>query len=101
MADVITLLSVSANTTSAIEDAGDLKDEVSIFVEAPVGVTAFSVQFSGSMDGVNFLNVGSAITAVTPGTVVTGLPLLRYFRAALTGYTGSGTLTAKLAFGKT
>ena len=102
MADIVTLLNaVSANGTSAVEDAGDVKDEVAVYVETAGTVSAFSVQFSGSLDGVNFLNVGSAITSATAGTAVTGLPLLRYFRAALTGYTGTGTVTAKIAFGKT
>jgi len=102
VADIVTLLSaVSANTTSAVADAGDVKDEVSIFVETAGVVSAFSIQFSASLDGVNFFPAGSAVTAVTAGTAVTGLPLARYFKAALTGYTGTGTVTAEIAFGKT
>lgn len=101
MADIVTLLAaVSANGTGPVIDAGDLKDEIGIQVEKDAGVTAFSVLVEGSLDGVNWFNVGSSpVTAVTSETMVSGI-LARYFRATLSGYTGTGTLTAKLAFAK-
>lgn len=99
MADVLVLLkAVAANGSSGTYDAGDLKDEVGIQVET-TGSPTFSVQVSGSLDGVSFFNVGSAVTSVTAETTVTGI-LARYFKATLSSLSG-GTLTCKLAIGKT
>jgi hypothetical protein len=101
MADVLTALSaVSANVTGATLDAGDLRDEVAVQVETAGTVSAFSVQFQASVDGTNWVSAGSAVVAVTAETVLSGI-LARYFRAVLSGYTGTGTVTAKIAVGKT
>lgn len=101
MADVLTCLkAVTANTTGATLDAGDLRDEAAVQVETTGTVSAFSVQFAQSLDGTNWVNLGAAITAVTGLTLATSV-FGRYFRAVLSGYTGTGTVTAKIAVGKT
>jgi hypothetical protein len=102
MADVVTLLAgVSANGAGPVVDAGDLRDEFTLFAEITGTVSAFSIQFAGSEDGTNFFNLGSAVTSVTAGTAVAAPPLARYLQATLASYSGTGTVTAKVAFGKT
>jgi hypothetical protein len=101
MADVLTLLSgVSANVTGTAFDAGDLRDEAAVQVETTGTVSAFSVQVQASLDKVQWVAIGSAITAVTAETVLSGV-LGRWFRAVLSGYSGTGTVTAKIALAKT
>lgn len=101
MADVLTLLSaVSANVTGTAFDAGDLRDEAAVQVETTGTVSAFSVQVQGSLDKANWVSLGSAITSVTAETALSGV-LARYFRAVLSGYSGTGTVTAKIALAKT
>jgi hypothetical protein len=101
VADVLTALAaVSANTTGAALDPGGLRDEAAVEVQTTGTVTAFSVQFQQSLDKTNWANLGSAVVAVTPETVLTSV-MGRYFRAVLSGYTGTGTVTAKIALGKT
>jgi hypothetical protein len=98
--DVLTLLSAaSANVTGTAFDAGDLRDEAAVQVETTGTVSAFSVQFQASLDKVQWVAAGSAITAVTAETALSGV-LARYFRAVLSGYSGTGTVTAKIALGK-
>ncbi len=109
----LTLLNaVSANVTGSSFDAGDLKDELTLEVIIGGTVSAYSVQLQGSIDGTNWVSIGipetsagAPGTAVGPVTASTGPfavssgVLMRYFRAALAGYTGTGTVTAELAFG--
>jgi hypothetical protein len=98
MTDIVTVLpAASANGTGPVLDAGDLKSAVAIEVEITGTVSAFSVQLSGSLDDVNWFTIGSAVTSVTAGTLESAV-LARYFKAALSGYTGTGTVTAKVAF---
>ncbi len=98
MADVVTLLSgVAANGMGPVIDAGDLKGELTLGVYTTGTVSAFSVQLNGSVDGVNWVATGSPVTSVTAANVSAGL-LLRYFQAVLSGYAGTGTVTAELAW---
>lgn len=93
---VATLLpAVSANTTGAWFDAGRLVQELVLEVNTAGTVTALSVQFQGSLDKSEATNVGTPITA--HGAATASGPW-RYFRAVLSGYTGTGTVTAKLGF---
>lgn len=95
--DIVTLLSaVSANTTGAWMDAGELKEELALQVETTGTVSAMSVQLQGSLDKVGSVNLGSPVTAVG-GIEATGP--FRYFRAVLASYSGTGTVSALLAFG--
>jgi hypothetical protein len=113
MADVLTLLAaVSSNQTGTAFEASDLRDELTMEVVISGTVSAYSVQLQGSMDGTNWISVGvpqtssgAAGTAIGPVTQSTGLVaissgyLVRYLRAVLSGYTGTGTVTAKVATG--
>jgi hypothetical protein len=63
-AQVATLLNaVSANVTGAWFDAGRLVEELVVEVNIAGTVSAFSVQFQGSLDKSEATNVGTAITA--------------------------------------
>lgn len=101
MADVVTLIAAaSSNGTGATVDFGDIRDEAAVEVQTTGTVSAFSVQLQGSLDGTAWASVGSAVTAATADTPLTSV-LARYFRAVLSGYAGTGTVTVKLAAGKT
>jgi hypothetical protein len=113
MSDVITLLAaVSANVTGPASEPGDLKDEVTMDVVIAGTVSAYSVQLEGSLDGTDWFSMGipltssgAAGTAIGPVTQSTGQlavsagVLSRYYRAVLASYSGTGTVTAYLAFG--
>ena len=79
-------------------DSGEVTASVSVQVEADSTVTAFSVQVQQSDDpaaGVSGaapsgLNVGSAIT--TQGLSAPSAGPARWFRALLSGYTGTGSV---------
>lgn len=95
--DIVQLLSaVSANTTGAWMDAGELKEELSLQVETTGTVSTMSVQLQGSLDKTGAVNLGSPLTS--PGGIEASGPF-RYFRAVLASYTGTGTVTAVLGFG--
>jgi hypothetical protein len=96
---VLNLLSaVSANTTGPAVDSGggNISDDVSLDVFTAGTVTAFSVQFQGSIDGVEWAPIGSAITAVGLTKPASTPPACRYFQAVLSGYTGTGTVSASI-----
>lgn len=58
------------------------------------GITTATVAVQGSLDGTNFVTIGSALTA--DGTVSSTTPY-KYIRGNVTSYT-SGTITAKLLY---
>ena len=91
------LKAVSANTTGAFLDFTDFHEDWTLVVEIAGTVSAFSVQFQGSLDGTDTFSLGTAITAAGDQSV-TGKPC-RFVRAVLSGYTGTGTVTAKVAHG--
>ena len=101
MADYESVLlnAVSANGTGPVTDIGegDVTDRVSVQVIIAGTVSAFSVQVQGSLDGTNFANIGSAISAAGL-SALSSPPPCRYFRAVLSGYTGTGTVTALMEF---
>lgn len=106
MADVVTLLpaGTAGSVTGASVDAGDLKDEAAMQVIVSGTLTALNVQLQGSLDNVNWFNIGANFTTLTGGEVaVTPASaagfVARYFRAT-TGTITGGTITAKLAFAK-
>lgn len=98
MTDIVTILrAASANGPGFTLDAGDLKGTESLEVWTAGTVSAFSVQLQGSLDGTNWADIGGALTAAGT-TAVTGAPLARWFRAVLSGYSGTGTVTAVLGY---
>lgn len=95
---VLTLLNaVSANGTGPVADlgGGDISDDVSIDVFTAGTVTTFSVQVQGSVDGTNWTPLGSAIVAAGL-TKPANIPACQQFRAILSSYTGTGTVTVEL-----
>jgi hypothetical protein len=96
---VATLLNAaSSNTTGPVLSLGTPASTLTIAVSTTGTVSAFSVVVQGSVDSVNWENVGSAVTSVTAGTSIGTGVLLQYFQAILNGYSGTGTVTAKLAY---
>lgn len=101
---IYTLLSaVSANGTGPSIDLGDggISDDVSLEVVTAGTVPALSVQLQGSDDGVNFYNLlGTAISAAgltkATGSAGAAIPPVKFFRAVLSGYSGTGTVTVSL-----
>jgi hypothetical protein len=70
-----------------------------ITVTTSAGVTAGSVTLQGSLDGVNYVNIGTAISTTTASTTSTSVAsnvFMRYVRAAvITAITG-GTVSASI-----
>ena len=92
------LNAVSANTTGPVAGLGTPYGNLTLAVSTSGTVSAFSVVLQGSLDGFNFEAIGSAITSATAGTSMgTGI-LFQYFQAVLSGYSGTGTVTAVLAY---
>lgn len=93
--ELLTLLAgASANQPSAVFDAGTPQASCSL-TTAVSGSPSFSVQLQGSADTVTWASIGSAVT--TAGTSsLTPSPAARYFRAILSGYSGPGSVTARL-----
>lgn len=58
------------------------------------GITTATVAIQGSVDGTNYVTIGSALTADGTGGATTPY---KYVRANVTAYT-SGTITAKLLY---
>lgn len=96
MTDIVTILSgASANATGSTFDTGDLKDGAALEVTTAGTVSAFTVQLQGSLEGVNWFSIGSALTTASTSAELTGF-LARYFRAVLSGFSGTGTVTARI-----
>jgi hypothetical protein len=96
---VVTLLNaVSANTTGPVAGLGTPYGNLTATVTTTGTVSALSVQIYGSNDSQNWAAIGSAITAATAGTSIGSGVLFQYFYAALSGYSGTGTVTAELAY---
>lgn len=69
--------------------------QLAIQVRTSGTVTGLSVQMLGSLDGVNFFSLGSAIT--TPG--ISSLPNfpVRFITAAIATFTGGGSVEVSFA----
>jgi hypothetical protein len=59
-----------------------------------VGITVATVAFQGSLDGITFATIGTALTA---DGIVTIANAPKYLRANVTAYT-TGTITAKVLY---
>lgn len=96
---VATLLNaVSANTTGPVAALGTVYGNLTLEVATTGTVSAFSVQLYGAIDGFNYEAIGSAVTSATAGESVGSGALFQYFYATLSGYSGTGTVTAVLAY---
>lgn len=97
--NLLLLQAANANVTGATVDSHTISDDMALEVVTAGTVTAFSVQLQGSEDGTNWMSIGTASTVVgtTGFTGTSQPPPFRYFRAVLSGFTGTGTLSATLA----
>ena len=96
---VVTLLNaVSANTTGPVVGLGTPTGTLTVSVTTAGTVSGLSVVVQGSNDSVNWENIGPAVTSVTAGTSIGTGVLLQYYQALLSGYSGSGTVTCRLAY---
>jgi hypothetical protein len=92
------LSAVSAAGSGAVLDAGDCMSDHTMVVTSSAGVTAGAVQLQGSLDGVNWFNLGSAVSTTTASTtfapvVISNQPV-RFLRANITTAITGGTVTA-------
>jgi hypothetical protein len=95
--DVVTLLaSVAADGTGPATDTGDVRGEYTLAVFTSGTVTAFSVQLQGSPDGQNWGDLGQPLTTAGAADLSSGPA--RWFRAVLSGYSGTGTVLAELGY---
>ena len=82
------LAGVAATTTGATLDSGLVHNNVTLAVTLSFGAapTAISTQLQGSLDNVNWFNLGAAQTSLVAGTTAvsaTGSPA-QFFRATTT-----------------
>jgi hypothetical protein len=95
------LFTAAISGTTPVFDLGQPADNITVQINATA--TAWSILFQGSQDGVNFSNLGSAITqatAMTAGVPGAGMKvvssnLCRFIKATLSGVSG-GTVTASI-----
>src|SRR5580698_986341 len=92
------LNAVSANTTGPVVALGTPYGNLTLEVVTTGTVSAFSVQLYGSLDSQNWEAIGSAVTSTTAGESAGSGVLFQYFYATLSGYSGTGTVTAILAY---
>ena len=96
---VATLLNAAtSNTTGPVLGLGQVYGTLTVSVTTTGTVSAFSVQLLGSNDSVNWENVGSPVTSATAGASIGTGVLFQYFQATLSGYSGTGTVTCRLAY---
>ena len=99
-APVVSLSGVSATGRGTVIDLGGTHSNHSMVVTTSAGVSAGSVALQGSLDGTNWVNLGTAVTTNAASTSflasVSGVPM-RYLAANVaTGITG-GTVSATVA----
>jgi hypothetical protein len=92
------LSAVSANTTGPVVGLGTPYGNLTVSVTTTGTVSELSVQVLGSLDSFNWQDIGSAITSATAGESIGTGALFSYFRATLSGYSGTGTITCNLAY---
>lgn len=93
-------LTNAGNATGTAVDGGVAHANAQMVVTSGAGVSAGSVQMQGSLDNVNWFNIGAAVTTNAANTtfapiLVTGTAV-RYVRAVSSSVVG-GTVSAVLA----
>jgi hypothetical protein len=96
---VVSLTNVSATGAGTALDGLSVRQNATIAVTTSAGVSAGSVQLQGSLDGVNFFDLGSPVSTTAASTttqVVVSNAYARYVRANVgTSITG-GTISASV-----
>jgi hypothetical protein len=93
------LSAVSAVGAGTALDGAVVRANAVITVTTSAGVTAGAVALQGSLDGVNFVNLGSAISTTAASTTYTAVAtnvFMRYVRAAVTTAITGGTVSASV-----
>jgi hypothetical protein len=100
VAPVVSLSGKSAtSSTPVVLDGLSLRTVATMVVTTSSGVSAGAVQLQGSLDSVNWVNLGSAVstTAASTSTQVSVTAAnARYFRAAITTTITGGTISASV-----
>jgi hypothetical protein len=96
------LLAQSAVGDGLVMVGGAVRLNHAMWIVPTAGVTAGAVQFQGSLDNVNFVNLGEPVTVTGPFSGLTqpspilGQPL-QYLRAAVTTAIVGGSVTVLVA----
>jgi hypothetical protein len=89
------------NTVGAVIDAGEIRANSVLVVTSNAGVTAGAVQLQGSIDTVNWFNLGAAVTTNAASTtfppVAVAASPVRALRAKITTAVVGGTVSAAVA----
>ena len=101
-AGYISLSAQSAVASGLPMNGGACRNWHTMQVTSSAGVTAGAVQLQGSLDGVNWFNIGSAVSTTSASTTFTPVvnsaaQPLQYLRASITTLISGGTLTALVA----
>jgi hypothetical protein len=94
----VSLSTVSAVGTGTALDGAVVRPVAVMSTTASTGTTAGAVQLEGSLDRVNWFNLGSAVSTTAAGTTqtVVSSAYVRYVRAAITTAITGGTVTASV-----
>ena len=96
---IASLSAVSAVGAGTVLDGLAVRQNAVMTVTTSSGVSAGDVQLEGSLDGVNFFNLGSAVSTTSASTttqVTATAALVRYVRAAVTTAITGGTISASV-----
>lgn len=97
LSPVVSLSAVSATGAGTALDGGVCHSNHTLVVTTSAGVTAGAVQLQGSMDGVSWLNMGSAVSTTAANSIyylaLANQPM-RLIRANVTTTITGGTITA-------
>jgi hypothetical protein len=98
----VTSLSAQSATTATptVLDGLSLRTTAVMVVNTSAGVSAGSVQMMGSLDGVSYYNVGSAVSTTSASTVLTPVVVtntpFRFLKAVIATAVTGGTITASV-----
>jgi hypothetical protein len=95
----VSLTAVSTVQAGTALDGLCVRANAVISVTTSAGVTAGAVQLQGSLDGVNYFNLGSAISTTTASTTTAVLvqnAFARFVRAAVVTAITGGTVSASV-----
>jgi hypothetical protein len=101
IAPATSLTNVSAVSSGTALDGLSLRSTVAMVLNSSAGVSAGSVQLQGSLDNVNWYNLGTAVSTTTASTVfapvVVSATAARYARASVVTAITGGTISATVA----
>lgn len=99
LAPTVSLSAVSAVGAGSVLDGLAVRSAAVMSTTTSSGVSAGDVQLQGSLDGVSWFNLGSAVSTTAASTTtqtVVSSAYARYFRAAITTAISGGTVTVSV-----